>query len=226
MVRGASAAKATVIISSRSSVSLEAIAAESKTALWYSTYADALPGAQRDVRQAIASGCQALCITIGASGDTGRIGSRPRVDWQAIDRIRQGLDVPMVIKGVMDVRDAEAAVAHGARGVIVSNHGLTAAGAAAPIEIVSAIADAVGGRATILVDSGFRRGTDILKALVLGAHAVLLARPVVWGLAAYGAEGVQRVIEMVQSDLARQMGALGAPNLASLHRGMVRLHRR
>ncbi len=225
MVRGASAAKATIVISSRSSVSLSEIAAQAKTPLWFSVYADADASTQRHVQQAVAAGCTAVCITIGASPDGTRATSGPRVNWNAIDRIRRDLDVPVVIKGVMDERDAKTAVAQGVRGIIVSNHGGVASGTTAPIEILSSIADVVGGKAVLLVDGSFRRGTDILKALVLGAQAVVLARPVMWGLAAYGADGVQGVIEMLQSDLGRQMGALGAPNLASLNRRMVMIHR-
>jgi len=84
----------------------------------------------------------------------------------------------------------------------------------------------VAGKAAVLVDGGFRRGSDIAKALALGAQGVLLARPVMWGLAAYGADGVQGVLEMLQSDLARNMGARGAPNLASLTRATIRRHSR
>jgi len=92
--------------------------------------------------------------------------------------------------------------------------------------VLPAIVDAVDGKATVLVDGSFRRGSDIVKALALGAQGVLLARPVMWGLAAYGADGVRAVIEMLQSDLARHMGALGAENLAALNRSFLRIHRR
>jgi isopentenyl diphosphate isomerase/L-lactate dehydrogenase-like FMN-dependent dehydrogenase len=111
-------------------------------------------------------------------------------------------------------------------GFVVSDHGRSTSAETSPIAILPVIADAVGDKATVLVDGSFRRGSDILKALVLGARAVLLARPIMWGLASYGAEGVQSVIEMLQTDLARHLAALGAPNIASLNRGMVRIHRR
>ncbi|HTM30854.1 MAG TPA: alpha-hydroxy-acid oxidizing protein, partial [Vicinamibacterales bacterium] len=86
------------------------------------------------------------------------------------------------------------------------------------------VADAVDGRANVLVDGGFRRGTDIMKALALGAHAVLIGRPVMWGLAAYGADGVQAVLEMLQTELGRVMGCCGTPNLAAITRTHVRVH--
>lgn len=222
-VRGASAAKAGVIVSSRSSVPIAEIAPQAKTPLWYSVYANDT-NARRQVEQAVAAGCKAVCITIGASLDAGRATSTQRPDWKAVDRIRQGLDVPIVIKGVTTTEDANTAIAQGARGIVVSNHGGVPAGNKAPIEVLASIADLVGGKTAVLIDGSFRRGTDILKALVLGAQAVLLARPVMWGLAAYGAEGVQSVIEVLQTTLGRNMGTIGAPNLKSLTRSMVKIH--
>jgi isopentenyl diphosphate isomerase/L-lactate dehydrogenase-like FMN-dependent dehydrogenase len=91
--------------------------------------------------------------------------------------------------------------------------------------VLPSIADAVGEKIPVLVDGGFRRGTDILKALILGAQAVLLCRPVLWGLAAYGAKGVQTVMEMAQTELARNMVMVGAPNVKALSRSMIRIHR-
>src|SRR5687767_3398717 len=126
----------------------------------------------------------------------------------------------------MTEADARAAIEQGVQGIVVSDHGGAAAGAAAPIDVLPAIADAVNGRAVVLVDGSFRRGTDILKALILGAHAVLVARPVMWGLAGYGADGVQSVIELLQTSLGRNMAMIGAPNLKSLTRRMVKIHAR
>lgn len=223
-LRGASAAQAAVIISSRSSVPIEQIAAQAKTPFWYSVYAD--PRAPRQAQLAVAAGCRVVAITIGASVRGSRAIASPRTDWRLIDQIHRGLNVPVLLKGVMTPEDARSAIDRGMKGVVVSNHGGAAAGPAPPIEVLSAIADAVGDKAAVLIDGSFRRGSDILKALVLGANAVVLARPLMWGLAAYGADGVRAVLEMLQSDLARNMGALGAPNLASLNRSMVRIHRR
>ncbi len=222
-VRGASAARAGTIISSRSSVSINQLAPLATTPLWYSVYVE--EDALGDAQQAVAAGCQAVSITIGVSGDGARASAAPSPDWNVVDQVRQGIDVPLLVKGVMTPADAEASLDHGAAGIIVSNHGEVGSGPA-PIEMLPSIADAVGGRVPVLIDGGFRRGSDILKAMVLGARGVLLARPVMWGLAAYGAEGVQSVIEMLQSAFARNMGSIGAPNLASLERGMVRIHSR
>jgi len=223
-VRGASAAKAAVILSAGSSVPIAEVAAQARTPLWCAVYADE-SDAPKQIQQAVAAGCQAICITSGAFRD-GRPPAAARVDWNAIDRIRRRLSVPIVIKGVMTTDDATRAVEEGVPAIIVSSHGTTAAGAPAAIEVLPSIVDVVGPKGAVLIDGSFRRGSDIVKALALGARAVLLARPVMWGLAGYGAAGVQSVVEMLQSDLGRHMGAMGAVNLKNLTRDAVRIHRR
>jgi 4-hydroxymandelate oxidase len=223
-VRGASAARAVMIVSSRSSAPIAEIAAQAKTPLWYAVHPNA--GARAQIAQAVAAGCKAVLVTVGAAEQPG---PRPRataIDWKAIEDIRRGLDVPVVIKGVMTPQQAKTAIDAGLRGVVVSDYGGAAADTERPIEALAAIAEVCAGKAAVLVDGSFRRGSDITKALVLGAQGVLIARPVMWGLAAYGAGGVQTIIEMLQGDLGRNMGALGAPDLKSLTRTMVRVHRR
>lgn len=215
MVRGASAARAAAIVSSRSSVPIGEIAAQAKTPLWYSVYTDAGANAPKQVQQAVAAGCKVLCIA----------SATPRIDWKGVEQIRRGVEIPIVIKGVMTAGDAKTALEQGARGIVVSDHGGVGGSTTAPIEILPSIVDLAGGKAVILIDGSFRRGTDILKALALGAEAVLVARPVMWGLAAYGADGVQSVIELLQTTLGRNMGTIGAPNLKSLTRSMVTINR-
>ena len=214
-VRGASAARAAVVVSSRSSVPIADLAAQAKTPLWISVYAEA--DARKQIDQAIAAGCKAIVIA-----------SEPatRPNWKRIETIRRGLDAPIVVKGVMTPQDARTAFDQGIKAIVVSDHGGADEDKTTPIDVLAAIVDAVAGKTAVLVDGGFRRGSDIAKALAFGAQGVLVARPVMWGLAAYGADGVRSVVEMLQSDLARNMGALGAPNLASLTRAMVRVHRR
>ena len=92
--------------------------------------------------------------------------------------------------------------------------------------MLPAVAEAVAGRVPVLVDGGFRRGGDVLKAIALGATAVLVCRPALWGLAAYGAEGVQTVLELLQTELAKDLVHVGAPNLAAVRRDHVRVHSR
>ncbi len=237
-VRGASAAKAVTVVSSRSSSPLDQIAEQAKTSLWYQVFPEPDINAVRTrVQQAVKAGCKALCVTVGTpyrpTGAGGAPGpsrlplmGNPGLDWSAIDRLRQGLSVPVLLKGIMSPEEAQTAVQKGAQGIIVSNQGgRFIPGLAAPIEVLAPIVDAVGGKAPVLIDGGFRRGTDLLKALALGARAVLITRPVLWGLAAYGADGVQTVVEMLQTELARNMGLCGKANLKALDRNMLKIHR-
>ncbi|MBM3795580.1 MAG: hypothetical protein FJW31_16320 [Acidobacteria bacterium] len=150
-------------------------------------------------------------------------------DWAGFDKVRAASKAPVLMKGILRAEDAKAAVERGASGIVVSNYRSGVAelpGVAATISVLPAIADAVGGRIPILIDGGFARGTDVLKALALGARAVLVVRPLLWGLAAYGAPGVQQVLELMQSELARAMVMSGKPNVAAIGRDTVRLHKR
>ena len=215
-VRGAAAAKTAMVVSSGASYPMKEIAAQPATTLWYQVHPEADTAAQRrGIDEAVALGCKALCITIGGS------------DWSAIDRLRQGLRIPVVLKGIMSPEEALSAIGKGIDGIVVSRHGRQPeSGMATPIEVLPAIAEAVAGKAPILIDGSFRRGADILKALALGARAVLLGRPPLWALAAYGSPGVQAMLEMLQTELARDMAMCGRPNLKSLDPSLVKIHAR
>jgi 4-hydroxymandelate oxidase len=241
-VRGASAAKALMVVSSDSSVPFDKIAAEAKTTLWYQVYAEGdLDAVRGRVQAAVKAGCKAVCITVGAqfrnvtdTPNPAKLASMPKtaLNWNLIDQIRQGVNVPVVVKGIMTPEDADAAVKHGIQGVVVSNYGgpltssggLLTKGMASSIEMLPSIVDAVGKRAPVLIDGSFRRGSDIFKALAYGARAVMIGRPVLWGLAAYGADGVQSVLEMLQTEVGRDMGHCGKPTIASIDRTVVKLH--
>jgi 4-hydroxymandelate oxidase len=234
MARGAFAAKAVMVVADSSSYPIDQIAAQARAPLWYQVYEEAdvnldINQVRTRVERAIGAGCQALCVTVG--GETLRSPATAGVDWSAIDRLRKGIAVPVVLKGVMSPDEARKAVAGGVQGIVVSN-GVSNYGArsipgvASPIEMLPSIADAVGGKVPILIDGSFRLGSDVLKALALGARAVLLGRPALWGLAAYGAEGVQSVVELIQSGLARDMAMCGKVNVKSLDRTVVKIHRR
>ena len=133
----------------------------------------------------------------------------------------------MIIKGIVTPEEAETAVKRGVQGIVVSNYGgRYPRGSVSPIMALSSIADAVGGKIPVLVDGSLRRGTDILKALIMGAQAVLLTRPPLWGLAVYGAAGVQSVMEMAQTELARNTAMVGAASLKGLNRNMIKIHAR
>jgi len=145
------------------------------------------------------------------------------LDWDTVDRIRDGTSMKLVIKGVLTAEDAQLSVEHGVDGIVVSNHGGRAEDSGlATIEVLPEIAAAVGGRIPILVDSGFRRGTDVFKALALGASAVCVGRPYLWGLAAFGQEGVEAVLAILRRELETIMTEMGTRDLKSITPDRVR----
>jgi isopentenyl diphosphate isomerase/L-lactate dehydrogenase-like FMN-dependent dehydrogenase len=143
--------------------------------------------------------------------------------WSDLEQLAAESSLPVLVKGLLTAEDAELAVAHGAAGVVVSNHGgrqldrALATGDALP-EVV----DAVAGRATVLVDGGIRRGVDVAIALGLGADAVLVGRPTLWGLAAAGAEGAEQVLGLLRDELALALALCGCASPAALNRSHVR----
>ena len=152
-------------------------------------------------------------------------GGRLFYTWQYIDAIRKMIKGPLIIKGILDPEDAKLAIEHGADSVIVSNHGGRSMDyGPSSLEVLPEIVAAVNGRIPVIFDSGIRRGADIFKALALGASAVNLGRAARWGLAAYGADGVQGVVEMLQTELARYMCMCGRPSLAAVDPSLVRVH--
>jgi isopentenyl diphosphate isomerase/L-lactate dehydrogenase-like FMN-dependent dehydrogenase len=146
----------------------------------------------------------------------------PALDWSDLEDLASECSLPVLVKGLLTPEDAELAVAHGAAGVVVSNHGgrqldrALASGDALP-EVV----DAVSGHATVLVDGGIRRGVDIAIALALGADAVLVGRPALWGLAAAGATGARRVLELLGAELELALALCGCATPAGLGRSHV-----
>jgi 4-hydroxymandelate oxidase len=227
-MKGAALAHAPVMLSSRSSVALPELMARataSTAPIWYQVFASD-PAAKQQTRAAADAGCRAICVSVGVNPPASP--SAPptavRIDWAAVGALASGSSVPVLVKGVATVADARTALQQNVQGIIVSNYGAPAAPGGALLFQLPAIVDAVAGRVPVLVDGGFRRGTDILKALALGAQAVAIGRPVMWGLAAYGAEGVQGVLEMLQTELARYMAMCGKSNLKMLGRDVLRVH--
>jgi 4-hydroxymandelate oxidase len=146
----------------------------------------------------------------------------PELTWDDIARLAADSPLPVLVKGLLTPDDARLAAEHGARGVIVSNHGgrqldTVLSGA----DALAAVADEVGERLDVLVDGGIRRGTDVIKALALGARAVLVGRPLIWGLAVGGAEGARRVLEILLEELDRGLALAGAPRAQGLDRSFV-----
>jgi len=146
----------------------------------------------------------------------------PALTWDFIDRLRGLTRMKILIKGIVTGEDARLAVDRGADGVVVSNHGGRAEESArGTIESLPEVVEAVGGRIPVLVDSGFRRGTDIFKALALGADAIAIGRPYVWGLAAFGQPGVEAVLEILKKELALAMRLFGATSIEGITRDYV-----
>jgi isopentenyl diphosphate isomerase/L-lactate dehydrogenase-like FMN-dependent dehydrogenase len=226
MARGASAAKAAMVVSSDTSVPLAAIAQAATTPLWLQVYAKS-PKVKDVLAEASATTAKAVIVTVNAG--TSAIGpatpASARIDWAAVDAVVKGTSLPVIVKGITRPQDAKEAVARGAKGVVVSNYrGGDAAALTGTLLLVAPVVQAVGDQIPVLVDGSFRRGTDILKALGFGAKGVLIGRPVMWGLAAYGADGVQGVVEMLQTELARYMCMCGRPSLAAVNPSLVRVH--
>lgn len=149
----------------------------------------------------------------------------PSLTWSYIDWVRNASKLPIILKGILAPEDAELAVERGASGIVVSNHGgRQLDGAIATLDALPDVVQAVAGRVPVLMDGGLRRGNDILKALSLGAKAVLVGRPPLWGLAAFGQPGVERVLWMLGAELKLAMALAGQPSLSSITRRLVRKH--
>jgi isopentenyl diphosphate isomerase/L-lactate dehydrogenase-like FMN-dependent dehydrogenase len=155
----------------------------------------------------------------GRSGSGGIGGFSPAspISWSDFEWMRSRWTGPLLVKGLLTAQDAERAVACGTDGVIVSNHGgRQLEGAPATLRVLPEVVAAVGNRTTVLVDGGVRRGSDVVKAIALGARAVLVGRPYLYGLAASGEAGVERVLEILEEEMSRTMALLGCRDLASL----------
>ncbi len=240
--RGAAGAGALMTLSTISSRPVEAVADAAPAApRWFQLYSPTDRGACRSiVDRAVASGCSAIAVTVdlplpgnrerdvrnrfvlhmGAHlpeeqpvNETGIV-VLPTMTWEDLAWLRSVCPVPLLAKGVLRADDAVRAVDAGCDGIWVSNHGgrqLDTAVAGA--EALPAIADAVGRRAVIVVDGGVRRGIDVLKALALGADLVAVGRPILWGLAADGADGVRRVVEILREELSLAMALAGCRSI-------------
>ena len=172
------------------------------------------------IKQAEEAGCCGIGICVDDY-----VGIKAKETWlplqdnvslskKVIREIKEETSVPLILKGIMTVEDAVAAVEAGVDAIVVSNHGGRVLDyCQASIEVLPQIVKAVGSDIEILIDSGFRRGTDVLKAMALGAKGVLVGRPICWGLGAGGAEGVARVIQLMTSELIRAMMLTNVPDL-------------
>jgi 4-hydroxymandelate oxidase len=149
--------------------------------------------------------------------------TREPITWRDVDWLRSQTKLPLLLKGILDPEDARLAIEHGAAGLIVSNHGgRNLDTVPATIDALPAIADAIAGRCPLLLDGGIRRGTDIVKAIALGAAAVLIGRPYAFALAVAGAAGVQQAIAILREELETAMALLGRPSISAIDRSVIR----
>ena len=243
-VRGAAAAEATYVISSSASMRVEDIAKAATGPVWFQLYVQKDRGFTRDlVQRAEDAGCRALCLTV----DSPTFGARNREDrakgelperelpnlrgkdyldptltWKDVEWLRSFTRRPLLLKGVLNPEDADIGVNAGAAGILVSNHGARNLDTVpATIEALPPVVEKVAGRVPVLVDGGIRRGTDVLKALALGAQAVAIGRPYLWGLGLAGADGVARVVQILRREFELAMMLSGRPTLASIDRSVL-----
>jgi 4-hydroxymandelate oxidase len=241
-VRAAERVGTIAVISSTAVDHLEEIAAASDGPKWWQLYLFTDVGRSADMlRRVAAAGFRAICWTVdfpvsglrhrdtrsgfwmpvGIPGD--ELVYEPDLTWDHLSFIRDHAPgLPVLVKGILTSEDAALAVEHGADGVVVSNHGGRQLDSCpAGLDALPEVVAAVQGRIPVLMDGGVRRGTDVLKALALGAAAVLVGRPAVWGLAAEGEEGVAGVLGILRAELENAMALTGCGSLADIGRELV-----
>jgi 4-hydroxymandelate oxidase len=247
----AAAAEDVIMIAAMlSTVTIEEVAATGAK-LWFQLYIQPdLAFTESLVRRAEAAGCRALVVTVdspalgrnergdrndfhdlpagvqcanmGGAGHVRQVVLSPLISWAHLDWLRETTALPILLKGVLHPADARLAVERGADGLIVSNHGGRQLDSSpASLDRLPVIADAVGGQVPLLVDGGIRRGTDVAKAIALGAQAVAIGRPVLWGLAVAGELGVRRVLELMRNELTNALTLLGVESPTELTRDQV-----
>jgi 4-hydroxymandelate oxidase len=237
-----------LVVSMAATVPVEEVTAPNR---WFQVYLQPDLGfTQHVVQRAEKAGCSAIVVSVDApvsgrlerdlrngftpdglqcenlrdpvSGEIRPIEYEPRVGWEQLDWLRTATSLPIVLKGVLHPEDARLAAGLGIDALIVSNHGGRQLDTVpATIDALPAVVDAVGGKVPVLMDGGVRRGTDVVKALALGASAVGLGRPVLWGLSAAGQEGAVRVLEMIRAELAAAMTLCGYGSPEQLPRDLV-----
>jgi isopentenyl diphosphate isomerase/L-lactate dehydrogenase-like FMN-dependent dehydrogenase len=144
------------------------------------------------------------------------------LNWDYVDRLRDSTSMKLLIKGIVTAEDAYLAVDHGVDGIIVSNHGGRSEDSGrSTIESLPEVVDAVAGRIPVIIDSGFRRGTDIFKALAIGADAIAIGKPYLWGLGSFGQAGVEAVLDILTRELEIVMRQAGTPRIADISRNHI-----
>ena len=249
--QAAGRANTIMIASTTATRSLEEIAQAASGPLWFQLYVyPSLQFAEQLVHRAESAGYRAIVLTVDLPTLGNREKDRRNnvvippppffeanfvgleksgqewvtLTWESLSWLRSITPLPILLKGILTAEDALLAIEHGMDGIIVSNHGGRQLDTAiASIEALPEIVGAVAGRCEVYFDGGIRRGTDVLKALALGALAVLVGRPVLWGLAANGAEGAYNVLEILRKELELAMALSGRPTLNSIDQTVVKM---
>jgi len=248
--RGAGMASTTYVVSSFTTTPIEEIAKVATQPLWFQLYLVHDKSFVKDLIQKVeAQGIKALCVTVdtpvtGARNRQERIKfklpaelnapymvsisaipGQPlqlSVTWKDIEWLKSIAKIPILLKGILNPDDAEQAVKAGVSGIIVSNHGARNLDTVpATIEVLPYIIQRVSKKIPVLVDGGVRRGTDVVKAIALGANAVLIGRPICYGLACGGAEGVAKVLDILQKELRLAMALTGSASIAGIDRSFI-----
>ena len=248
--RGAGMASTTYVVSSFTTTPIDEIAKVATQPLWFQLYLVHDKSFVKDLIQKVeAQGIKALCVTVdtpvtGARNRQERIKfklpaelnapymvsisaipGQPlqlSVTWKDIEWLKSIAKIPILLKGILNPDDAEQAVKAGVSGIIVSNHGARNLDTVpATIEVLPYITQRVNKKIPVLVDGGVRRGTDVVKAIALGANAVLIGRPICYGLACGGAEGVAKVLDILQKELRLAMALTGSASIAGIDRSFI-----
>jgi 4-hydroxymandelate oxidase len=241
-VRGAARAGTIPVVSSTAVDDLEAIAAATDGPKWWQLYLFADAGLSAEMlRRVVAAGYEAICWTVDfpvgglrhrdtrsgfvmpfGIGDAEYV-YEPNMTWDHLAFIREHAPgLPVLVKGLLTAEDATLAVEHGSDGIVVSNHGGRQLDSSpASLDALPEVVEAVEGRVPVLMDGGVRRGTDVVKAIALGAVAVMVGRPAAWGLAAEGEDGVAGVLGILRSEIENAMALTGCRTLADIGRQLV-----
>lgn len=250
VARAAAAAGHMMIASHMTSLPFEEIVAAYGAPVWFQMYLTDDQGFNREMVQRVEStGCRALFVTVDSPVAGNREGHlrylqelaktgtlvfgnfkqgmrktvNPATKWSDLEWLKSITNMAVVPKGIVSAEDAQKAVAMGLDGLMVSNHGGRQLNSnRSTIEALGELVDVTGGSVPVLLDGGVRRGTDLVKALAIGARAVGVGRPYIWGLRLFGQDGVARILNLLQEDLTRNMQLLGATGLETLNRGMIR----
>jgi len=250
-VRAAAAEGVVTVVSSSSTYTLEVIAEAATGPIWFQQYLFRDPGFTREMAlRAQEAGYSVICLTLDSNVTPKRernirndyqlatVPNYPGLDrnesgaisqfrtrsatWRELDQAMADIPLPVIVKGIMTGEDARLCAEHGVQGLVVSNHGARQLDTTfATIEVLPEIVEAVDGRCEVYLDGGIRRGADVMKAIALGARAVLVGRPVFWGLAVDGEAGLRSVLRILRDELTMTMAACGKRTLAELDGSVI-----